>query len=530
MRHLHGLAICLLVGFGSTGAHSQTPVTKPPTVRLNRGLLEGIRLGGLDGEAAFLGVPYAKAPVGDLRWKPPQPAEEWAGTRMATDFGSPCPQLPARWFQYIPGNEDCLYLNVWTPELSSNRKLPVLVYFHGGSNTQGYSQMTPLGLALSRLGMVVVSTNYRLGPFGFFAHPALTAESEHHSSGNYGLLDQLQALQWVGENISHFGGDPGRVTVMGQSAGAVDICLLMASPAAEGLFQGAIMESGEGQSVFNEDIRTFIPYNFISRTGEANGQLLVKDLGLSDGPDLVQKLRRIPADEILKAWTDDRTLHFDAIVDGWVIPKQPATIFAEGKQMLIPIIVGSNADEAAVFGHNDVQTVDQYKDYLQQDTGKYSDLEFQLYPVMSAADVPAQYLRLQNDSFAYGAYSLARAMTHARQEAFLYYFTYSETGKRSRLGAYHGEELYFLSDSYPADWEHTQAEARVGQEVRTYWAQFAKTGNPNDPSLPRWPPYDLQSSEYLELGRKLDVRPVAPQLRQLEGIMQRVLADVRVRE
>lgn len=530
MPHLPWLAIGLLVGLRGACAHSQTPITKPPTVRLNRGLLEGVRLAVPDGEAAFLGVRYAKAPLGDLRWKPPQPAEEWTGTRMATEFGSPCPQPPARWFRYIPGNEDCLYLNVWTPELSPNKKLPVLVYFHGGSNTQGYGQMTPLGPAFSRLGVVVVSANYRLGPFGFFSHSALTAESEHHSSGNYGLLDQLQALKWVRENIADFGGDPARVTVMGQSAGAVDICLLMASPAAEGLFQRAIMESGECQSVFNEDIRTFISYNFISRTGEGNGQRLAKDLGLTDGPDLVQKLRSIPADEILKAWTNDRTVHFDAIVDGWAIPKQPATVFAEGRQMHIPVIIGSNADEATVFGHNDVKTTDQYKDYLRQDTGKYSDLEFQLYPVKSAEDVPGQYLRLQNDSFAYGAYSLARAMTQAGQEAFLYYFTYSETGKRSPLGAYHGEELYFLSDSYPADWEHTQAEGNVGQEVRTYWAQFMKTGNPNDPGLPPWSRYDPHSNEYFELGRKLGVRHVAPRLRQIDGIMQRVLADVRARE
>ena len=147
--------------------------------------------------AAFLGIPYGTPPLGSLRWKPPQPAKKWNGVRPAKQFGKPCAQLPAKWFPYIEGNEDCLYLNVWTPQLHSDAKLPVLVFFHGGSNTQGYSQMVPLGPPLSKYGVVVVSANYRIGPFGFLAHPLLTAESEHHSSGNYGLLDQIQALKWT---------------------------------------------------------------------------------------------------------------------------------------------------------------------------------------------------------------------------------------------------------------------------------------------------------------------------------------------
>jgi para-nitrobenzyl esterase len=217
-------------------------------------------------------------------------------------------------------NEDCLYLNIWTTGLRANANRPVLVYFHGGSNTQGYSQMTPLGPPLSRLGLVVVSANYRLGPFGFLAHPALTDESEHHSSGDYGLLDQVQALKWVKENIREFGGDPDRVTVMGQSAGAVDICLLMASPLSQSLFLGAILESGECQDTLNEDIRMPTTYNLIDTTGESSGERLAKDLGVTDGLETLQKLRTIPASEVLKAWKNDPGLHFDAIVDGWIIP------------------------------------------------------------------------------------------------------------------------------------------------------------------------------------------------------------------
>jgi para-nitrobenzyl esterase len=523
---LHWLIACLLICVITGDRRALAlPNAPTPTVTLETGTIEGTHFGSAQNDVAFLGVPYAAPPVGNLRWKPPQPEMKWSGTRNATQFGAACPQLPASWFPHLAWSEGCLYLNVWTPQLSPSSKLPVLVYFHGGSNTQGYSQMTPLGPALSPLGVIVVSANYRLGPFGFLAHPALTAASSHHSSGNYGLLDQLQALKWVHENIWRFGGDPSQVTVIGQSAGAVDICLLMSSPLAAGAFQRAIMESGECQSALNEDIRTPIPYNTISGTGEGVGERLANDLGIADGPDTLQKLLSIPADQILKAWSQDQQVHFDAIVDGWVVPEQPAKIFAEGKQMHIAVLVGSNANEATVFGHGGPKTVDQYKDYLREDTGKYSDEEFRAYPVHSDRDVPAQYLQLRSDSFAYGAYSLVQAMTRADQKAYLYYFTYAETGKRAHLGAYHGEELKFLSNSFPADWEHSRDHEKLGEAIRAYWTQFAKTGNPNAPGFPEWPAYDARTDQWLELGRTIRVRPVGPQLQVLEQIMQQVFAE-----
>lgn len=522
-RHLHwqiaSLLICATIGW-------VPPVVADgaaPTVTLPDGILEGVHFSPANNAVAFLGIPYAAPPVGELRWKPPQPLSKWSGTRRATQFGAPCPQLPANWFPNIGWNEDCLYLNLWTTQFNARAKLPVIVYFHGGSNTSGYSQMTPLGPPLSGLGVVVVSANYRLGPFGFLAHPALTAESEHHSSGNYGLLDQLQALKWVNENISQFGGDPMQVTVMGQSAGAVDVCLLMASPLAKGLFQRAIMESGECQSAFNEDIRTPLRYNSISGTGEGTGERLASDLGVVNGSGSLRRLRGIPADEILKAWSGDRQAHFDAIVDGWVVPEQPAKIFGEGRQLHVPVLVGSNADEATVFGHGGPKTINEYKKYLSEDTGPYSDEEFQAYPAKSDADVPARYLQLQSDSFAYGAYSMARATTRHGQPAYLYYFTYAETGKRAHLGSYHGEELAFLTDSFPPDWEHSRDDEELGEFLRAYWTQFAKTGNPNASGSPQWPPYDERSNQCFELGRRIGIRPISPELHRLDQILRQVL-------
>jgi para-nitrobenzyl esterase len=343
----------------------------PPKVTINSGVLKGLRSSAEPGGAAFLGIPYAAPPVGGLRWEPPQPPRPWFGARKAVRFAPACPQLPAGWLPYPVWSEDCLSLNIWTPKLAPDTRLPVIVYFHGGSNRAGYSQLDPLGPTLSSLGFVVVTANYRLGPLGFFAHPALTAASPHRSSGNYGILDQIQALRWVNQNIASFGGDPGRITAMGQSAGAFDICLMMASPLARGLFRQAIMESGDCESTLNEDIRRPVSFNQVNGTGEGNGEELSADLGVADAPGAIQKLRSMPASAILKAWSRHPELLFDAIVDGWVIPDQPATIFAEGRQMRIPVLVGSNVDEGTVFGPGPATTSAYWK-YLRADTGRWA--------------------------------------------------------------------------------------------------------------------------------------------------------------
>jgi para-nitrobenzyl esterase len=475
---------------------------------------------GQDG-VAFLGVPYAAPPTGELRWKPPEPVVRWAGVRDATQFGAACPQLPEPWLTYPHWSEDCLFLNIWTRQMAAQHKQPVIVFFHGGSNRAGYSQHDQLGPSLSRSGLVVVSANYRLGPLGFLAHPALTAESPHASSGNYGLLDQIQALKWVRENIARFGGDPGRITVMGQSAGAVDICLLMASRLARGLFQQAILESGDCQSTLNKDIRTPISVNGISGTGEETGKRLAADLGIINGPNVLQNLRSVPADTILKAVSSDRDLQFDAIVDGWVIPKQPAKIFAEGKQALIPVLAGSNADEATVFGPGPAN-LSEYRRYLQADAGIYADQEFQTWPASSDNEVPDQYLKLENTNFAYGAWSMARAMTRAGQPAYLYLFTWTQSGRRASLGAHHGEELPFLDDTYPSNWGSSEGDQAFGETLRTYWSSFARTGNPNSSSLPKWPTFDPSSDHVFSLGKNIGPIPMNRNVRVLDNIFAQI--------
>jgi para-nitrobenzyl esterase len=495
-----------------------------PTVTLVSGRLRGMRFGNERKRVAFLGVPYAAPPTGELRWKPPEPFAGWVGMRDATRFGAACPQLPEPWLTYPHWSEDCLFLNVWTRQMSARHTQPVIVFFHGGSNRAGYSQLDQLGPSLSRSGLVVVSANYRLGPLGFLAHPALTAESGHASSGNYGLLDQIRALTWVRQNIARFGGDPGRITVMGQSAGAVDICLLMASPLARGLFQKAILESGDCQSALNKDIRAPISVNGISGTGEEAGERMAADLGISNSPDILKKLRSVPVDTILKAMSSDRDLQFDAIVDGWVVPEQPAKIFAEGRQAHIPVLVGSNADEATVFGPGPAN-LSEYLKYLQSDAGIYADQELQAWPASSDAEVPAQYLKLENMSFAYGAWSMARATTRARQPAYLYLFTWIQTGKRASLGAHHGEELPFLDDAYPSSWGSSSGDQTFGEILRTYWSNFAMTGDPTSPGLPKWPTFDPGSDYVFSLGQQIGPVPMNQNLRVLDKIMAQILSE-----
>jgi para-nitrobenzyl esterase len=262
--------------------------------------------------------------------------------------------------------------------------------------------------------------------------------------------------------------------------------------------------------------------NGIRGTGEGAGEHLAAQLGIADGPEALQKLRALPVKTILETWERHRDIQFDALVDGWVIPEQPARVFAQGRQAHIPILVGSNADEATVFGPGPA-TVSDYWKYLRADTGRWADQEFRTWPASSDALVPAQYLKLQNATFAYGARSMARAMSRIGQPAYLYLFTWSDTGKRAQLGAYHGEELNFLGDSFPSDWVSVTGEKKFGDNLRRYWTNFANTGDPEGPGLSRWPPFDVRSNQVLILGPRIQLAPASSSLRAIQKIMQPIL-------
>jgi para-nitrobenzyl esterase len=484
-----------------------------PRVKIHRGTLEGKWAAEAPHVAAFLGIPYAAQPIGDLRWKAPQSPPGWSGIREATKYGSACPQAPSPWLPEMLGiqkmvtNEACLYLNVWSPNLRGTAKLPVMVWIHGGGNVEGSAEWPPLGSTLAREGVVVVSLNYRLGVFGFFAYPALAAESPHHVSGNYGHLDQVEALRWVKWNISRFGGDPNDVTVFGASSGALDICNLMASPIAARLFQRAILQSGVC-------VDSVYP---VTHKAEANGELLATDLGIQKGPRSLAALRALSADQLLQTAAKDDRIDLEPVVDGWFFPEQPATTFANGKQARIPVIVGSNNDEVSIFASPLVggksyrpKTVEEYRQWLRREFGPMADKVFAQYPAHSDTDVPGVFRTMDTDfDFGFGARLLAIEMARIHQPAYLYHFTYVGAGEFAGLGAFHSEESMFLSKKYWTTWIHRPYDETLSNAIIGYWVEFAKTGNPNNSALPAWPAFQPNTDLYQELGQRIGPEQVS---------------------
>jgi para-nitrobenzyl esterase len=480
--------------------------TQPPHARIASGMLEGMRDQALPRGGVFLGIPFAAQPVGSLRWKAPQPPVSWHGIRAASQYGPACPQLPSPWLpemlgvQKMPIDEACLYLNVWTPELHQNAKLPVFVWVHGGGNVEGDGEWPPLGQTLAEQGVVVVSFNYRLGVFGFLADRLLAAESDHHVSGNYGHLDQLAALRWVRQNIARFGGDPDQVTIGGQSSGALDVCNLMASPLSAGLFERAILQSGVCvDSVYPS-----------SQEAEINGERLAKDLGLPPGPGALQALRAIPAARVLQAAMDAPDIDLEPVVDGWVLPQQPAIRFAERKEAGIPVLVGSNEDEVSIFASPIVggkswrpSTIAAYRQWLHNRFGSEADEVFAQYPARSDSEARQVFEIMDSDfDFGFGAWLLSNDVAQIGQNAFLYHFTYVGTDEFAGLGAFHSEESMFLSRKYWTSWKSRPYDKMLSDAIVGYWAQFIKTGNPNGPGLPAWPAWHLDGL-CQELGQRI---------------------------
>ena len=481
--------------------------TATPQVKIDSGMLQGAWVAKAPHLAKFLGIPYAAQPIGNLRWKAPQSPPKWSGVREATRYGPACPQTPSSWLPEMLGipkmetNEGCLYLNVWTPSLHGAAKLPVMVWVHGGGNVEGAANWPPLGATLSQEGLVVVSLNYRLGVFGFFASSALDAESPHHVSGNYGHLDQVEALRWIKRNIRRFGGDPNNVTVFGASSGALDICNLMASPVAAGLFQRAIMQSGVC-------VDSLYP---VTQQAEANGELLAKDLGIQPGPGSLAALRALPAEKLLMTAAQDGRVDLEPVVDGWFFPEQPATAFATGRQAKIPAIVGSNDDEVSIFASslvggksNRPKTIEQYRQWLRRQFDPLADKVFAQYPAYSDVDVPAVFRAMDTDfDFGFGARLLATEMAQIHQPTYLYRFTYVGAGEFAALGAFHSEESMFLSKKYWTTWIHRPYDKTLSNAIIGYWVRFAKTGDPNTSALPKWPSYRANTDLCQELGRRI---------------------------
>ncbi|MGA9717054.1 MAG: carboxylesterase family protein [Acidobacteriaceae bacterium] len=495
------MGLCILAS-----AAAQIPA---PRVVIANGTLEGVRLQALPQGGAFLDIPFAAQPVGNLRWKAPQPPPSWPGIRKATEYGPACPQSPSPWLPEMSGvkqmatGEACLSLNVWTPELHPKTRLPVFVWVHGGGNVEGSADWPPLGETLAERGVVVVSIHYRLGALGFLAAPWLASESPRHVSGNYGQLDQLAALRWVRQNIASFGGNPGRITIGGQSSGALDVCNLMASPLAAGLFEQAVLESGVCVDSVYPD----------AHAAEADGERLAKDLGIPPGPGALKALRALPAERILQATKDDPDLDLEPVVDGWMLPRQPAIVFAQGKQAHIPVLVGSTENEVSIFASPIVKgtswrpdTVAAYRRWMDRRFKNLAGDVFTQYPAHSDGDARRVFEQMDTDfDFGFGAWLLANDTARIGQKPFLYHFTYIGSGEFQPLGAFHSEELMFLSRKYWTSWIGTPYDKALSDAIIGYWVRFIQTGNPNGsalPKLPAWPIWQ-PNGQCQELGRRI---------------------------
>ncbi len=504
---LQRLALSTLLTL-ALAAHAQHAA---PSVATAAGRIEGVALPTLPDGGAFLGIPYAAEPVGDLRWRPPQAAPPWNGVLHTQAYGPACPQAPSGWLPEMLGeskmatDEACLSLNVWTPHLAVSARLPVLVWIHGGGNVEGSGEWPPLGEALARRGIVVVSINYRLGIFGFYASPQLAAESPEHRSGNYGQLDQLAALAWVQKNITRFGGDPDRVTVAGQSSGALDICNLIASPLAAGLFQRAILESGVCVDSVFPTLREI----------EAANAHFADRLGPDNHPASLAQLRALPAQRLLDAAAQDDALDLEPAVDGHFLREQPAATFALGRQLAIPILTGSTENEVSIFASPLVggsshrpQTLVAYHQFLDKKFGALAPQVFAAYPATTDAQVPRVFNTMFSDfDFGFSARLLGVETARLRQPAYLYHFTYAGRGPFAALGAFHAEELMFLSQHYWTSWTKAPDDERVSNTLIGYWVHFIQSGNPNAPGLPRWPPYDPHQDLAQILGRTVTTEP-----------------------
>jgi para-nitrobenzyl esterase len=462
-----------------------------PVVAVTGGRIRGAALPS--GGAVFKDIPYAQPPVGELRWREPLPVKRWTGVRDAAAFGAPCAQRPN---PFAPGagemsNEDCLHLNVWTSAWPPKGKRAVMVWIPGGANTTGTaSQALYDGTSLSALDVILVTIDYRLGPFGFFSHPELTKESPHHASGNQAFLDQIAALQWVRENILKFGGDPANVTVFGESAGAIDISVLMTSPLAKGLFHRVIAESGAALGT-----RTGNPLSL--QAAEEAGVTMVSKLGLASGSSL-KALRELPTERILANAGPPAS-----VIDEYVFNEKPSRVFAAGKEVHVGLLMGNNSRDGIP---GSVPPTDLRKT-IEENYGPLAPRAIALYGKPEQSDpvygTPAEQWGADT-SFRCTAVLQLTWHAAAGNPTFEYEFARVPVGKEKE-GATHASELSYVFGTLDRvgligapPMRVTSEDRQVSELMQKYWTNFAKTGNPNGAGLPVWPKFDATSRAYVQ--------------------------------
>ncbi|MBO0861898.1 MAG: carboxylesterase family protein [Chloracidobacterium sp.] len=512
----------------TTGAFAQD------RVKTANGELEGVS-DKSSGVRSFKSIPFGEPPVGELRWKPPQPVKNWQGVRKADKFGPRCMQRPIfgdMGFRSDGMSEDCLYLNVWTPAKSDKEKLPVLVYFFGGGFVAGDgSEGRYDGESMAKKGIVAITVNYRLGVFGFFAHPELTKESPNHTSGNYALFDQHAALEWVQRNIEAFGGDPKRVTIAGESAGSIAVSAQMASPLSKNLIAGAIGESGSILGAL-----AAVPL----AEGEQAGVKFAANFGKGGAPSL-SELRAITAEQLLEATAKPGQPRFNPTVDGYFFPKSPFEIFAAGQQARVPLLAGVNSEESGYFAviGREAPTVENYRKALERLYPGKSEEVFKLYPASNETEVMDAAQELASDRFiSYSTWKWVDAATKTGKPTYYYLYARPRPAMRAEMGdaqaglaggvvrgeqaaanprprsrgAVHSAEIEYAMGNLDSNkvYAWTQDDYKVSKVMQEYFANFIKTGNPNGKGLPNWPKFGEGKRIVIDVNTRVEADKARP--------------------
>jgi para-nitrobenzyl esterase len=482
----------VLIALCIAAATSQAASQSTGAVRVTGGDIAGSRADTLN---TYLGIPFAAPPVGDLRWRSPQPVQPWKGVKTADKFSASCAQT-VPWMTG-PQSEDCLYLNVWSPEKAS--KLPIIVWIYGGGFRGGSASQAQFnGANLAKHGAVVVSLNYRLGILGFFGHPELAAESPHHASGNQGIQDQIAALRWVKSNIASFGGDPGRVTIMGESAGAGSVSILIASPLAKGLFQRAIAESGvDAQNS-----------QFDRKGAEAKGVALGEAMG---APRLADLRGKSVADLHKQPWSPR------VFIDGYVLPEDLPTAYRNHRQNDVPLLAGWNAEEGndlapEILGTTEFKAADRRAQVTQLLGSAPSDALLAAYPAATDSQAQASMTRLTTDWWGWRMSRWASIQAkYGSSKPYLYFYTYRSDGRLNPCGygcgAGHTAEIRFVFDNLNDGRVWSEADRQLASRLADTWVAFAATGSPNGKGLPAWPAYDGSQGSVFRIGGHADKLP-----------------------
>lgn len=506
-------AIIVCIAIAITLSITACSTLPPEQVKVEQGIVQGTLSDGL---RIFKGIPFAAPPVGELRWKAPQPAQKWEGVKQATDY-APAP--------FQGGNppsgksEDCLYLNIWTPAKTANEKIPVLVWIYGGGFSFGStSEPVHNGEHLARKGVVLVSIAYRVGQLGFLAHPELSAEDPNHVSGNYGLLDQIAGLKWIQKNIAAFGGDPNKVTIFGESAGGISVSMLCASPLAKGLFHGAISQSGG----------SFGPTRKITYPGENMKTLQQAE---QEGVDYAQKVGASSIADLRKIVADSLPMGMGMggawpIVDGYVIPDDQHKLYQAGKYNDVPVLIGYNSDEGASFSRE--RNPEEFIAGVKARYGQFADTLLKAYPV-GEKNVPKTARDLARDAaFGWQTWSWARLQSQTGKSGVYYYYfdqhpDYPEDSPLYGYGSPHGQDVAYVFMHLDANNPQTsKTDLEISEAMATYWTNFAKYGHPNGNGVPEWPAFSEANPQVMYFGQKPYLGPVpsAESLKVLDGYFE----------